>query len=422
MTIEQRVAVLEEIFSRIQDYYTSAYSGEEIDARLASAGVPVGITKEYKSITEMNQDFTGTDVQRGQFVLILPDSTASADYGKVYLKGTANWVYAFTLTTLTSIKGPVGPPGKKGDQGDPGEAGSSFAILGYFDTLDALKAAVPYPKAGDVYGVGTTPPYNIYIWDSVHGKWVPNGNLQGPVGGSSNFIRYDAAQSLSDTQKAQARGNIGAAPRGGGVMESTIAVSASSASESYDTFCAKLDKILETMPNGSVKFLRVYPPQYYTYGADMCALYKSDNNYASVYTIGSYNYGRQGFRMVKRKLYSSDPAGQWDPLEYINPDMKLGVEYRTTERYQGKPVYLKIVDCGYMANDKKVNIVTESYRLLDVVLRGDPTVFPMIPVGSNLTGWQGGFSCGGTSITLYAGPDLVSSNHHATAIAKYFRA
>ena len=170
MTIEQRVAVLEEIFAKLQDYYTSAYSGEEIDARLASAGVPIGITKEYKSVAEMNQDFTGTDVQRGQFVLILPDSTASADYGNVYLKGTANWVYAFTLTTLTSIKGPIGPPGKKGDKGDPGEAGSSFAILGYFDTLDALKAAVPNPKAGDVYGVGTVPPYNIYIWDSVQRK------------------------------------------------------------------------------------------------------------------------------------------------------------------------------------------------------------------------------------------------------------
>ena len=213
MTLEQRVAVLEEIFAKLQDYYTSAYSGEEIDARLASAGVPIGITKEYKSVTEMNQDFTGTDVQRGQFVLILPDSTSSADYGKVYLKGTANWVYAFTLTTLTSIKGPIGPPGKKGDQGDPGEAGSSFAILGYFDTLDALKAAVPNPKAGDVYGVGTAPPYNIYIWDSVHGKWVPNGNLQGPegpVGGSSNFVRYDAAQELTNEQKTQARENIGA--------------------------------------------------------------------------------------------------------------------------------------------------------------------------------------------------------------------
>lgn len=109
MTIEQRLAVLEDIFARLQDYYTSAYSGEEIDARLASAGVPVGITKEYKSVAEMNQDFTGTDVQRGQFVLILPDSTASADYGKVYLKGTANWVYAFIRATAALTDTPQRP-------------------------------------------------------------------------------------------------------------------------------------------------------------------------------------------------------------------------------------------------------------------------------------------------------------------------
>ena len=123
MDLEQRVAILEEIFSKLRDYYTSAYSGEEIDARLASAGVPVGITKEYKSVQAMNQDFAGADVQRGQFVLILPASTASTDYGKVYLKGTANWVYAFTLTNLTAIKGPPGPPGKRGEQGKDGPPG-----------------------------------------------------------------------------------------------------------------------------------------------------------------------------------------------------------------------------------------------------------------------------------------------------------
>lgn len=155
------------------DYYVSQYSGEEIDALLASAGVPIGITKEYQSVTEMNQDFTGTDVQRGQFVLILTTDTSSEDYGKVYLKGTANWVYVFTLTSLTAIKGPQGPAGKQGP------AGSNFTILGYFDTLAALQAAVPNPKAGDAYGVGTAAPYNIYIWDSVHSKWVNNGNLHG---------------------------------------------------------------------------------------------------------------------------------------------------------------------------------------------------------------------------------------------------
>lgn len=33
--------------------------------------------------------------------------------------------------------------------------------------------------------------------------------------------------------------------------------------------------------------------------------------------------------------------GGWD-----HPPMELGVEYRTTERYLGKPVYTKLVDCG----------------------------------------------------------------------------
>lgn len=38
--------------------------------------------------------------------------------------------------------------------------------------------------------------------------------------------------------------------------------------------------------------------------------------------------------------------GTWYPWEYVNPPMELGKEYRTTERYLGKPVYVKVVDCG----------------------------------------------------------------------------
>lgn len=32
--------------------------------------------------------------------------------------------------------------------------------------------------------------------------------------------------------------------------------------------------------------------------------------------------------------------------EWLNPPLVVGVEYRTTERFQGKPVYVKVVDCG----------------------------------------------------------------------------
>lgn len=174
-------------------------------------------------------------------------------------------------------------------------------------------------------------------------------DLLGKAGSATGAVRYDAAQSLTDAEQAQARGNIAAASSGGGVMETVLEVSASSASESYDTLCAKLDAVLATMPAASVKFLRVYPPQYYGSGSDMCALFKNTNDYASVYTIGSYNNDKQGFRMIKYKRDSSDPAGQWDPLEYINPPMQLGVEYRTTERCLGKPVYVKAIDFGAVA-------------------------------------------------------------------------
>ena len=39
--------------------------------------------------------------------------------------------------------------------------------------------------------------------------------------------------------------------------------------------------------------------------------------------------------------------GIWGPLEYLNPPMAMGVEYRTTERYNGKAVYAKLIDAGF---------------------------------------------------------------------------
>ena len=40
--------------------------------------------------------------------------------------------------------------------------------------------------------------------------------------------------------------------------------------------------------------------------------------------------------------------GVWEPWEWRNPPLSFGVEYRTTERYNGKPVYIKCVNYGYI--------------------------------------------------------------------------
>lgn len=50
----------------------------------------------------------------------------------------------------------------------------------------------------------------------------------------------------------------------------------------------------------------------------------------------------QRIHKLCREMYS----GAWLDWEWENPYMELGKEYRTTERWQGKAVYTKIVDCG----------------------------------------------------------------------------
>ena len=42
--------------------------------------------------------------------------------------------------------------------------------------------------------------------------------------------------------------------------------------------------------------------------------------------------------------------GKWGEWEWVNPPMALGVEYRTTERHNGKVVYAKAINCGALPN------------------------------------------------------------------------
>ena len=76
------------------------------------------------------------------------------------------------------------------DQADSGafngRDGTSFKIIAYYDTLEEMEAAVTNPDTGDAYGIGTEPPYNIYVWDSLNVTWVNNGPIQGSKGDDGN--------------------------------------------------------------------------------------------------------------------------------------------------------------------------------------------------------------------------------------------
>lgn len=48
--------------------------------------------------------------------------------------------------------------------------------------------------------------------------------------------------------------------------------------------------------------------------------------------------------------------GVWTPWEYVNPPMQLGVEYRTVERYDGKPIHIKAVSLGLLENNTSKSV------------------------------------------------------------------
>lgn len=63
----------------------------------------------------------------------------------------------------------------------------------------------------------------------------------------------------------------------------------------------------------------------------------------SVYQeVRYYNY-------VAHRYYNGN-TGEWSEWEYVNPPMQVGTEYRTTERYMGKPVYTKVLNFGVLPN------------------------------------------------------------------------
>lgn len=77
-------------------------------------------------------------------------------------------------------KGDTGERGPEGPQGPKGEDGKGLTILGYYTSVLQLETGVENPKVGDIYGVGSAPPYNLYAWDG--SKWIDNGQLQGAKG------------------------------------------------------------------------------------------------------------------------------------------------------------------------------------------------------------------------------------------------
>lgn len=332
----------------------------------------------------------------------------------------------------TGATGPQGIQGVQGPQGVAGKDGAdgkSFTILGMYATLQELLAAHPTGNAGDAYAVGTAASNTVYNWNTEKSIWEDLGPLRGPqgpqgeqgvpgpqgeqgvqgatgpqgiqgiqgeqgiqgpegpqgprgypaningktpddagnitlnAGDISGSVRYDAAQTLTDAQKTQARGNIAAAPSGYGFGGEYISrCAATSSDETYESFCTRLDEIMAGMPSNSVRIMGVYPPQIYGLASNTCSLvYQNADGYCGVYNLGMPDTTCSQWRMIKNNSV-------WQPFEWVNPPMRLGVEYRTTERYQRKPVYVKVVDFGALPNATTKTVTDNTVGTIEAIV------------------------------------------------------
>ena len=72
-------------------------------------GRSFAFAKTYATIAAMNSDFSGTDTQTGDYVLISAASINDADNGKMYRKGNSAWIYVAKITGPAGATGPAGP-------------------------------------------------------------------------------------------------------------------------------------------------------------------------------------------------------------------------------------------------------------------------------------------------------------------------
>lgn len=254
---------------------------------------------------------------------------------------------------LQGPEGPQGPEGKQGVQGPKGDTGAQGpqgeqGIQGVQGAQGAIGPEGPqgpagvkgsdgksaYQTATEAGYSGTETAFNTALKD-VPGH-IANGDIhvteeQKTAWNSS--VRYDAPQSLTDAQKTQARGNIDAAPGGFG-LGGVLVVDAPENSEGF----ADANLITAT---GFYRAVRNV-----LYGGWHYIIHLNYDS-ATALQLAAYVSGEVYGAREKR-------LNVWGDWEHTNPPMELGVEYRTTERYLGKPVYYKIVDCGQIANNKQV--------------------------------------------------------------------
>lgn len=305
---------------------------------------------------------------------------------------------------IQGAKGEQGQQGKQGPQGVQGPAGpqgiqgksayetaKDSGYVGSETTFNKAMSEVPDHISNTVKHITAAERKNwnskaVGTHASQHGKDGTDPITPTAIGA----VGYDVPQSLSNAQKEQARGNIfalngqhlWASSTGGkigwyritepfaryntsGYLTVSHAWGSGGPSELLLGISVSPDK------HGQLQCLRGVGQSNSVPYISNARIVEIDNMYAlDLYVSGAAknkwdlqlcNCGRNPITLTTPTFISADdtlPSGESlaAVMEYQNPPMLLGVEYKTTERYQGKPVYVKIIDCGLVVEGKTVDL------------------------------------------------------------------
>lgn len=191
-------------------------------------------------------------------------------------------------------------------------------------------------------------------------------------------VRYDAAQTLTDAQKTQARGNIEA--QNGtfvvGIFDTKgwyrIATGTKrscgilTVQHSYNNGGPSSLKLLVTLSDEGSSLKCIEYTNYVVSAITSARIVSNASGLCCIdvyYNINGLNTGGIDFISMgweraecQAPVYigadDTLPSGETlkATMEYLNPPLVLGVEYRTTERYLGKPVYCRLIDFGSLPN------------------------------------------------------------------------
>lgn len=133
----------------------------------------------------------------------------------------------------------------------------------------------------------------------------------------------------------------------------------------------------------------------------------------------AYRYGNdEGLISARRSHHYL--FGGWQPWEWINPPTLLGVEYRTTERYNGKPVYVKAINFGALPNNTNKSVehgVEDMGICFELFGNSSPNSAPSI--GVNLIGDNRVTGIYRAGNVIYIGSHVAFQTSSAIVVMKY---